>query len=65
MYKCTNKLKRKGLFSTIWVGETINEKTFDKLSDEEKTHFIEDKSDESFLDQFEENQKADDAADNQ
>ena len=64
MYRCIKKLKREGLFKTIWVDEEINQRTFDLLSTEEKTHF-DPKSNlnESIVDQFEENQEADDAAD--
>jgi len=63
-YKCIIKLKRQGLFNTIWVGESFNQRFYDKLTDEEKAHFVEDNSDESIADQIEENQEADDAADN-
>ena len=47
-YKCIIKLKRQGLFNTIWVGESFNQRFYDKLTDEEKAHFVEDNSDESY-----------------
>jgi len=46
------------------VGETFNQRFYDKLSDEEKTHFKEDYSDESIADQIERNQKKDDKLSN-
>jgi hypothetical protein len=63
MYKCIKKLPRNGFLKTIWVGESINELTFELLNDEEKSHFEKDNSDENIADQIEENQEADDAAD--
>lgn len=64
MYRCILKLKRKGLFNTIWIDEKVNERFYNSLNDKDKKHFIEDYSDESIAYQIERNQKEDDKLSN-
>lgn len=64
-YKCISKLKRRGLFRTIFEGDFISVKKYEKLSDEEKSHFEVNYEDESFQDQWERNRLEDDKLDNE
>jgi len=60
-YRCIKKIKG-FLFAKYLVGQAISSAEYNDLPQPEKECFIEDNSDESIADQFEENQEADDKA---
>jgi len=60
-YRCIKKIKG-FLFAKYLVGQAISSAEYNDLTQPEKECFVEDNSDESIADQFEENQEADDKA---
>ena len=60
-YRCIKKIKG-FIFPKYSVGQIISSAEYNDLPQPEKECFVEDNSNESFADQIEENQKADDKA---